>query len=485
MRRSFFAGWYGGVARELSLLAIAAAGVAIAAAGPASCAAGTELGTGGSSSSDTVTATVTGPSTTVTGGATGMGPSTGSTTVAATGAGGMGGAGGATATSTASAGGAGGATSSATSTATATSSATSTSTATSSATASSSSSGTGGGMPAGTVLMLAGGGPKVLAGEFHPGGAWATTQLSATTDKDPGLAMTGSNSAVGVIRNTSSANDVAFTTWAPGAFQAFASIQANVVSTQAAPGLVGSGSRADLVFLGNDGKYYYGAHVAAWAPVAEAVKPPGMTPQSFGPGAASIASIGSDSIIAFAGMDTLTYDQLRTGGIWQGANNLGNGNPESLAPSIIALTAGPDMMIAFVRSSDAKILYSTRFAGMWTAPVVIDANSFTNDPVALTALPNGAVVLAFRGLDQKIYFSRYTNGLVPPWSPPAPLASPNFTTPSRPAVAPGVSGADVEMGFINSADGKAYHARLTGLTWSAPVAVGGTMLTTVAIASAP
>ena len=74
--------------------------------------------------------------------------------------------------------------------------------------------------------------------------------------------------------------------------------------------------------------------------------------------------------------------------------------------------------------------------------------------------------------------------MAPVWSLPGPLVS-GVATPSRPALAAGVGGFDAEAGFINAADGKAYHTRLTGLTWSAPVLVGGSVLTSVAIASAP
>ena len=332
------------------------------------------------------------------------------------------------------------------------------------------------------MLLLAGGGTKVLAGEFHPDVAWAVTQLSATTDKAPGIAMTGANSAIGVIRNTMVGNDIGYTTWAPGSFQAFTSI-ASGVTTQAAPSIAATGTRADVAFLGDDNKHYYAARMAAWSPIAEAVG--GVAAQSFGSTPAAVTGIGSDTIVAFVGSNGDLYDQTRSGGVWLAASSHNLGNTLALQPAIIAPTTGPSLMIAYVRSTDAKILFTTRTGNVWTAPALIDASSFTADPVALAALPNGEAVLAFRGLDNAIYFSRYTPGNVPAWSPPGPLVTPNVATPSRPALAAGVGGVDAEIGFINSADGKAYHARLTGTSWSAPVVVGGAQLTTVAIASAP
>jgi hypothetical protein len=332
------------------------------------------------------------------------------------------------------------------------------------------------------VLLLAGGGPKVLAGEYHPGVAWAVTPLSSTTDKAPGIAITGAGTAIGVIRNTTFGNEVAYTTWAPGSFQAFTSI-ANAVTTQAAPSIAASGSRADVVFLGDNNKHYYASYTATWNPTADPVG--GAAAQSFGSTPAAVVAIGSTTTVAFVGSDGDLYDQTRTGGMWGAASPHSLAGTLVLMPSIIAPTTGPSLMIAYVRNTDAKILFTTRTGNVWTAPALIDPSSFTGDPVALTALPNGGAVVAFRGLDQGIYFSRYTPGGTPLWSPPGPLATPNVTTPSRPALAAGVGGVDAEMGFINAADGKAYHARLTGTTWSAPVIVGGTQLTTVAIASEP
>jgi hypothetical protein len=322
----------------------------------------------------------------------------------------------------------------------------------------------------------------VLAGEFHPGGSWSATSLSSTTDKAPGIAITGASTAVGVIRNTTFGNEVAYTTWAPGSFQAFTSI-ANLVTTQAAPSIVASGTRADVTFLGDNNKHYYAAHVATWSPTAEAVG--GVAAQSFGPSAAGITAIGSDTIVAYAGNNGDLFDQTRTGGVWLAATAHNLGNVVTLTPAIIAPTTGPALMVVFVRSSDSKIVFTTRTGNVWTAPTPVDVNSFTADPVALAALPGGEAILAFRGLNQGIYFTRYNPVGAPLWSPPQPVAVPNVTSPSRPALAPGVGGVDAELAFVNGVDGMAYHARLTGMTWSAPVAVGGTLLTTIAIASAP
>ncbi len=466
--RSFFAMGRASVGPRVLSLALITAGAATSTIAPTSCAAGNELGTGGTTSAEESSASVTSGAAST----TGVGGDPGSSTSATTSSAGSGGAGGSSGA---------GSTTASSSTA-ASSSAASSGGSGSGSGSSSSSSGSGGAPPTGTVLLLAGGGPKVLAAEFHPGAAWSTTQLSSTTDKAPGIAITGANTAVGVIRNTTFGNEVAYTTWAPGSFQAFTSI-ANAVTTQAAPAIVASGARADVVFLGDNNKHYYAAHVATWSPTAEAVAV-GMV-QSSGPTPAGVTAIGSDTIVAFAGDNGELYDQTRTGGGWLAANAHNLGNVVTLSPALIAPTTGPALMIVYVRNTDSKMLFTTRTGNVWTAPTPIDASSFTADPVALVALPGGEAILAFRGLNQAIYSSRYNPAGAPLWSPPQPLATPNVTTPSRPALAAGVGGVDAEIAFVNAVDSKAYHARLTGMTWSAPALVGGTLLTTISLASAP
>ena len=48
----------------------------------------------------------------------------------------------------------------------------------------------------------------------------------------------------------------------------------------------------------------------------------------------------------------------------------------------------------------------------------------------------------------------------------------------------GVGGTDAEIAFVQP-DGVAYHARLVGGVWSAPMAIGGAGLTHVALAVWP
>ena len=350
----------------------------------------------------------------------------------------------------------------------------------SSSSSSSSTSSSSSGSPTGVVLVLAGGGASIFAGEYHPGSGWTTGTLADATADAPAVALTGKTSAIGVIRSTGAGGEVRFTSWSPGAWTSFSALSANVIA-RAAPALSASGAAVSLAFQGADYKHYFGAHLASWSPNNEPVG--GTANQSFGPSPASIATLGADAILAFAGNDHDLYEQTRSGGAWQGAHGHGLGDALLLAPTIVALTSGPDLMIAFVRSSDARVVYTTRTGSAWTAPAPIDANALSDEAVSLAALPGGGAVLAYRGQNGKAYWSRYAPTPSPSWTPPAGITATNYSTPSPPAVAPGVSGADAEMVFIDGATGAANHARLTGTTWSTPMPIGGSGLTRVAAAS--
>ena len=154
--------------------------------------------------------------------------------------------------------------------------------------------------------------------------------------------------------------------------------------------------------------------------------------------------------------------------------------PESftLAPSIIPLSAGPELMLIFMNQS-AQIFSVTRSAGTWSTPVTI-TSAFTNDPVALAPLPNGAAILAFRGTDSNLYWSLYSGGA---WSTVAPFSTPSQSVDVSPAVTHGIGTHTAEIAFITG--GVASSASLSGGAWTAPVTVGGTGLLGVSIAASP
>ncbi len=418
-----------------------------------------ELGSGGltATGATSSTSTTSGTTTTTSGtGSSGTGTGTGSTTTATSSTGEGGATSSTSSTGQGGAGGAGG--------------------------AGAGGGGAGGAAGTGTVLLLAGGGPSVLGGEFHTGAGWTTTTVAGgATDKGPALVMDATGQGVGVVRSTANAGELRATAWSAGAWSALAPV-AMGVTTRDTPHAVAIGSAAFVVFHGDDFKHYLAVHDGAqWSPTAEPVGGAGPA-QSFGPSPAAIGAAGASPVLAFAGNDHDLYDQTRSGGVWGPGIGHALGDLVDLTPAIAAPTTGPNLMIVLVRKTDSALLYTVRNGVNWTMPIAIANTSSTAAP-ALLALPAGELLLAYRGPANKLFTSRYTPGSVPPWSAPAQLGM--DTLASAPALAPGVDGALAELAYVDAGTGAAFHARLTGAAWSAPALVGGAGMSDVALASAP
>lgn len=326
----------------------------------------------------------------------------------------------------------------------------------------------------GTILVVAGSVSTLFAATFHPSTGWTTTTLAGTSTDAPAVAMANGSGLV-VFRSTSN-NDLRWSAWS-GSWTALAGVGAGVTS-RAAPSLVATGSGYHLVFHGEDFKHYSSPFLTTWGTVEQIG---GSAAQSFGPSPGSVTALGSDVVFAFAGNNQDLYDQRRTAGVWQAANGHGLGSVVSLTPRIAPLTSTRDLLVVFVRTSDQRIIFTTRAAGSWSAPAPIDTNALTNEPISVAGVSGGALV-AYRGQNGQAYWSRYTDGVG--WSAPLGVSSPNLVVSSPPVVTPGIGGVDAELLALTST-GAVVHLRLSGATWSAPVTVGGTALTAIGAASSP
>ena len=343
-----------------------------------------------------------------------------------------------------------------------------------------------------TVLLLATGAASVVvAGEYHPGGAWLTTTLPATTVEAPGLAFTAAGKGVGLIRNATAqpANPqsddlVEAVTWSAGVWSAFAAI-GGAARTRGRPAVVSVDSTAQAVFHGVDFKHDYAAWSGSqWTPTSDPVG--GAATQSFGPSAPDLAVIGADATAVFIdglnGTNHLTV-QDRKAGVWQSKIDLAASAPGAsfaISPSIAAVTGGPELLVVYVRASDKQMLWLARTAGSWSMAAPI-ASALTSDRVALTGLAGGGALLAFRGTDSKLYTSRLAAGA---WSAPIKAGGEALLA-SSPALARGVGVAEAELCFVNTVN-VVYHARSLNNAWTTPVQAGAAPgLTQVAIASHP
>lgn len=340
------------------------------------------------------------------------------------------------------------------------------------------SSGAGGAPPAERVLLLAGG-TTVVAGVLDAG-QWSTKSLGGGTNRALAIGAVSDTLAIGVFRDATT-GALSFVKHNGASWTAPAGISMGV-TTQAAPSLAIRGAAVDVVFHGDDFKHYFASYSGAWAPTAEQVKPVGQD-QSFGPTAGAVAVVGQELALAFPGGDGKLYHQSRTLGAWKGAAAHDASDCEH-TPALVALDQGPELLLAYVRKADKKLMFATRKAGTWSAPAVLETNSFSSEPPRVTALPGGEALIVFRGTDGKPYTSRYEPSKSPPWSLPKPIAAMNPTVASVPAVTRGVDGHVAELAYVGT-DGKAYHASFDGVAWSMPTSVAGPGLLHVALAATP
>ena len=170
--------------------------------------------------------------------------------------------------------------------------------------------------------------------------------------------------------------------------------------------------------------------------------------------------------------------------MWQAEEDLASGTNILIPPEMVVLTPSQDLLLVYVDDVTQQILYRRWDGTRWELPTPIQ-NAFTADRPALDVLPGAGAVLAYRGLDNKVYTTRY-DGVS--WSISTGIATPNVRTDSPPVVAHGIGDAEVELVYTTASgtQSTAYHTRFIDGAWSAPNAIfiaRGTA--TLALASAP
>jgi hypothetical protein len=240
------------------------------------------------------------------------------------------------------------------------------------------------------------------------------------------------------------------------------------------PALAPMTSALHLVYQGADHKYYHAQYTQfAWDSATDPVGGGGSN-QSFGARAVGAAAAGTTLVIVQAGSDSYLYDQTWSGS-WAAAHQQASAAVQNtLPPAMIALSGGAsDLLAAYLRVTDYKVMTVARTAGTWSAsPMLVDTNAFSNDPIALAPLPGGKALLVFRGSDKKPYFSTW-DGVVT-WTAPAPVVTnDNPVVLSTPSAAPGVCGADAVVAWAESGGGVRYAAFTAG-AFSSPESLTGT-----------
>lgn len=358
----------------------------------------------------------------------------------------------ATATSTA--------TSSTGGTTTSTSATTSTSGATTSV-SSSSSSGTGGGTTTSDiVLMVAGGGSSVIGSEFDVAQNQGFSYPWLTSTVEPlGLGVLDNGVAVAGIRSATDGSLLAATHGA--SWSLFTPVQTGLI-VAGPPHLAPDGDRMHAVYRALDESYAYAAYEGGvWTIVNEPLGNPAAT----GPADPSIASIAGTPTVLFVGGDGDLYETTRSGGTWLAPDSFDLAfEANATRPGL--LRSGSELLTVFA-DSGGQLYASVRTAGQWSNPAAIPGAA-SLDPVSLAELDSGAILLGFRGVDQKPYTAVYSGGA---WSSPEGVANPNPTVICPPAISRGATGADAELVWVDTGY-VAYWTRLGPSGWSAGSLIG-------------
>jgi hypothetical protein len=322
----------------------------------------------------------------------------------------------------------------------------------------------------------------ILTGSYIPSHAWVTAPLTDSTVFNTALTFDTTGRGVGAY--TSTAGVVTAILWSNGAWGSPAMINASAKAIDAPWVDATGGSTTHLVYQDSTYHLWYASYAGTWSTL-QAV---GTAADKFyGPVTPTAAARGTDATIAFIDGESNPANSAAAGdltsGAWQSRGDVAAAT-FSISPVIIPLSAGPELMMVFTQTSasfDNQIVFATRTAGMWSAATPIP-NALTNLRVGLAPLPNGGAILAFQGSDGDLYWSLYSGSA---WSAVAPFSSPNVSTSTPPAVTHGVAGDTAEIAYVGGSAQAAYHSRLTGGKWAAPVRVGGARLNGIAIAAAP
>ncbi len=317
---------------------------------------------------------------------------------------------------------------------------------------------------ASTAAVVAGSG-AILATVTATGGAWgAAGTLVGSAGAQPAVVAYGSGFAAVVEATSGTLTSTIYTSsWSTP--QAIGS-----ASARDRPVAAAIGASLHLVYQDPTSYDFFHAVLSSgsWSPTADAVG-------SFGPSGPALAAVGSDLVVAQAGMNGFLYDQTWNGA-WQAANEHTDANVDNaLAPSLVALSGGAsDLLAVFVRSTngDYHLMFTTRTSGVWsTAAEVYDVSgniAYTSDEVALAPLSNGRAVLLYRGGNLAPYFSIFDGTST--WSAPAAVVSASTTLSAVPAVATGVCGDDAIAALVET-NGDVDVTSLRGSTWTAPTHV--------------
>jgi hypothetical protein len=215
---------------------------------------------------------------------------------------------------------------------------------------------------------------------------------------------------------------------------------------QAAPSLALVGGDAELVYAGSNFFFYHGVYSGgAWGAASDAVG--GTVSQDYGPSQPTAAAAGSTLSVAWDGSNHGLYvDAWTVTGGWVGAQPITGAGVDEVPPTMVALDGGDaDLLLVYVQQTTTFLYSVVHTASGWSAPVAVGSTAIATLPVSLAPLAppeSGGVVMVYEGTDGLPYASIYSPTSTPAWATPVSILPGATPLRSPPAVATGVCGAD-------------------------------------------
>jgi hypothetical protein len=343
------------------------------------------------------------------------------------------------------------------------------------------------------VAVLAGGASS-LSGALAVGeGAFTVQSIGGSATLTPALVATGSGfEALVAMAGDAGGGYPLFGVGLAGATWSSPAALGATASALDAPGAAVVGSDVEAAYLNPQHLYFHAEwNGTSWNAGTDPVTPSGGV-QSFGPVRPSVASTGSELVIAYEGNDQHLYAQSWTSsGGWQAAVQIGTGTlATNTPPALVVLTGGgtDDLLAVYDAPPDGAteqhIFYAVRTASSkaWSTPAQISATVFSPNPPVLAPLSNGRALLGWRGGNQQAYTAEYDPTPTPGWTAATGIGASTVAVP--PSLAAGTCGKDAVAVVVSG--GTVSTSTYASGAWASPAAITGiTGAQVAAVATSP
>jgi hypothetical protein len=321
----------------------------------------------------------------------------------------------------------------------------------------------------GSIALAGGTSTTAFGATSVNGGAWnVNTFATGSASSNPALVPFGGGFVA--LLTASTTNYLEYSAYASSAWSSLASASGAMCAAPAAlgsAGLAAIGTTLHSVYLGTDNDFFHGTFTAgAWDCENDPLMPSGE-PQSYGPSAPGVASVGSELIVAYDGGDHSLYAQSWMSGAWADSIAITGADVGEIPPTLIALTGGSsELLVVSEDDGDDTLYYATRASGTWSTSTLISSTDYTGSPVSLAPTSGGGAVLVYQGGDGNPYFMTFDPTAATPWSTPAKITTVTSSLTTPPTVAAGICGADAVAEVVQPTGIETFT--LTSGTWSSP-----------------